>query len=140
MKNKEFKPSIFTGRGRKGKKRMSRYLYPVLIGLFMTKMIVFPLLLKALTIMSSASFVLSKMSLLTSVLLGFKWFLTNNQQQPMAQAPRPAEPAKVEIVHVPMKKYETGDWDREANNRYHVASGDNYDPYYNELKPTTFVK
>lgn len=119
---------------------MSRYLYPVLIGLFMTKMIVFPLLLKALTIMSSASFVISKMSLLTSVLLGFKWFLTNNQQQQMTPVARPAEPAKVEIVHVPMKKYESGDWDREANNKYHVPSGDNYDPYYNELKPTAYVK
>lgn len=123
---------------RKGKKRMQRYLYPVMIGLFIAKVIIFPILLKALTVMSSASFVLSKMSLLTSLLLGFKWFLTNNNHQ---QQSRPAEPSKVEIVHVPMKKM-NNDWDRETDNKYHIpVMNEHYDSYYtdHELKPTPYV-
>lgn len=129
---------MHTGRGRKKKgKGMRRYLYPVMIGLFISKVILFPMLLKVLTIMSSASFVISKMSLLTSVLLGFKWFLTNSNQ-PMQQ--RPAESSKVEIVHIPVKDHK--DWDRETGDKFGMAAmTDNYDPYHNvhEMKPTAFM-
>lgn len=105
-----------------------------MIGLFIAKVILFPMLLKVLTIMSSASFVISKMSLLTSVLLGFKWFLTNNNPPMM----RPAEPSKVEIVHIPVKDHK--DWDRETGDKFNMqAMVDQFDPYYNahELKPTS---
>lgn len=121
-------------------------LYPVLIGLFIAKAIIFPMLLKALTIMSSASFMLSKMSLITSVLLGFKWFLSS-QQPVQSQQPtilRVPESPKVEVVHVPMKKY--NDWDRE-NEHHHGSSGgptqnEHYDSYYSsdhDMKPTSYT-
>lgn len=125
------------------KMHKKRMLYPVLIGLFIAKAIIFPMLLKALTIMSSASFMLSKMSLLTSVLLGFKWFLSSQtpmqQQQPTIL--RVPDSPKVEVVHVPVKKY--NDWDRE-NDRNHDRPGppsnDNYDSYYSsdhDMKPSS---
>ena len=75
------------------------------------------------------------MSLLTSILLGFKWFLTSNNTQRTTDAP------KVEIVHVPVKKYTNSEWDREIDNKYHILStNENYDSYYNdhEVKPTTY--
>lgn len=110
--------------------RKTRGMFPVMIGLLIAKAIILPMLLKALTIMSSASFVLSGLSLLTSVLLGFKWFLTS--QQPQQQSiMRMQEPAKVEIVHVPIKKF--NDWDREADH-HHGGTGpvmnESYDNYY----------
>lgn len=109
------------------KKKYYKFLYPVLIGLLITKMIMFPLFVKAVTILSSASFVFSKMSLLASLILGLKFFLTNNQQQ---------GDSKVEIVHVPLKKYGGvgGDWDREtAENKIHASvitdHGYEHEPY-----------
>lgn len=99
-----------------------------MIGLFITKMIVFPLFVKAVTIMSSAAFVFSKMSLLASLILGLKFFLTNNNQN---------NDSKVEIVHVPMKKY-GGEWDRETSeSKFHNVYADNI--YEHELRPTRFV-
>lgn len=107
-------------------------MFPVMIGLLIAKAIILPMLLKALTIMSSASFVLSSMSLLTSVLLGFKWFLTSSQQPQQQSVMRMQEPAKVEIVHVPVKKY--NDWDREIEHHHGSNGGavanESYDNYY----------
>lgn len=53
-----------------GKKKKYKWLYPVIIGLFITKMIMFPLFIKMVTFLSSAAFVFSKMSLLASLILG----------------------------------------------------------------------
>lgn len=129
------------GRGKKkGKRGLRRIIYPVLMGLFIAKLIIFPLLLKALTFMSSASFVLSKMSLLSTIMLGFKWFLTQNTQQPQQES-------KVEVVHVPLRKYNTqhNDWDRDTDNKYSIPMvSETNDNYYNDhdmnLKPTAYVK
>lgn len=110
------------------------------MGLFIAKIIIFPLLLKALTIMSSASFVLSKMSLLSTIMLGFKWFLTQNNMQSN-------QDSKVEVVHVPLRKYNNqhNEWDRDADNKYSMPIiSENNENYYNDhdmnLKPTTYVK
>ncbi len=134
------------GGGKKKRKHgmaFRRILYPVLMGLFIAKIIIFPLLLKALTIMSSASFVLSKMSLLSTIMLGFKWFLTQNVMQTQQES-------KVEVVHVPLRKYNTQhgseQWDREADNKYSMPMiSENNDNYYindhdMNLKPTAYVK
>ncbi|KAJ6637525.1 hypothetical protein Bhyg_10256, partial [Pseudolycoriella hygida] len=128
------------GHKKKGK-HLRRILYPVLMGLFIAKLIIFPLLLKVLTIMSSASFVLSKMSLLSTIMLGFKWFLTQHQVQPQQES-------KVEVVHVPLRKFNNqhNEWERDADiNKYSMpVLSDNNDNYYNEhemnLKPTSYVK
>lgn len=117
-----------------------RIIYPVLMGLLIAKMILFPLLLKALTIMSSASFVLSKMSLLSTIMLGFKWFLTQNVQS--------QQESKVEVVHLPMRKHQNPpheQWDRDADNKYMMPMiSENNDNYYHDhdmnLKPTAYVK
>lgn len=112
-----------------GKKKKLKWLYPVLIGIGLTKMFMFPLFLKAVTIMSSAAFVFSKMSLLASIILGLKFFLTNNRNN---------NDSKVEIVHVPLKKYGGGDWDREASDaKLHNVFADNI--YDHDLRPTRFV-
>lgn len=122
--------------GGKKKKHMGfrRILYPVLMGLFIAKIIIFPLLLKALTIMSSASFVLSKMSLLSTIMLGFKWFLTQHTQT--------QQESKVEVVHVPLRKYQNQhtEWDRETDKYSIPVMNESSDNYYNDLKPTTYVK
>lgn len=110
------------------------------MGLFIAKIIIFPLLLKALTIMSSASFVLSKMSLLSTIMLGFKWFLTQNVQT--------QQESKVEVVHVPLRKYNNQhneQWDRDTDNKYTMPMiSENNENYYNDhdmnLKPTAYVK
>lgn len=116
------------GGGGGGKKKKYKWLYPVMIGLFITKMIVFPLFVKAVTIMSSAAFVFSKMSLLASLILGLKFFLTNNHQN---------NDSKVEIVHVPLKKYGS-EWDRDTSeSKFHNVYADNI--YEHELRPTRFV-
>lgn len=121
------------GRGKYGfgkKKKYRKLLYPVLIGLFITKMIMFPMFVKAVTFLSSASFVFSKMSLLASLILGLKFFLTNNNQQ---------GESKVEIVHVPMKKYGGGDWDREtAESKFHVNTIPDT-VYEHDFRPTQYV-
>lgn len=128
---------VFVSIGRKkyggglggGKKKKYKWLYPVLIGIFLTKMIMFPLIVKAVTIMSSAAFVFSKMSLLASIILGLKFFLANNNHN---------NDSKVEIVHVPLKKYGGGDWDRDASDsKLHNVFADNI--YEHELRPTRFI-
>lgn len=92
-------------------------------------MIMFPLFVKAVTILSSASFVFSKMSLLASLILGLKFFLANSYQN---------NDSKVEIVHVPLKKYGGSDWDRETTEtRLHNVFADNM--FGHELRPTRFV-
>lgn len=86
--------------------------------------------LKAVTILSSASFVFSKMSLLASLILGLKLFLSNNNHN---------QESKVEIVHVPLKKY-GGDWDREpAESKYHVNTIADNNVYEHDFRPTQYV-
>lgn len=56
--------------------------------------------------MSSSAYVFSKMSLLASIIFGLKLFLTNSNHH---------NDSKVEIVHVPLKKFGAGpDWDRDV--------------------------
>lgn len=111
-----------------GKKKKYKWMFPLMMGLFITKMIVAPLFIKAVTILSSAAFVFSKMSLLASLILGLKFFLTNNNQN---------NDSKVEIVHVPLKKY-GGEWDRETSeSKFHNMYADNI--YDHDLRPTRFV-
>lgn len=110
------------------KKKKYKWLYPILIGLVITKMIMFPLFVKVVTILSSSAFVFSKMSLLASLILGLKFFLSNNAQN---------NDSKVEIVHVPLKKY-GGDWDRETSeSKFRNVIADNI--YEHELRPTRIV-
>lgn len=119
------------GKKKKHHRGLRRVLYPVMMGLFISKIIIFPLLLKALTIMSSASFVLSKMSLFSTIMLGFKWFLTQHNTQPQQES-------KVEVVHVPLRKYQNQhtEWDRETD-KYTIPMMNESNDYYNDLKPTT---
>lgn len=121
-----------TGRKKGGgkKKKMHKWLFPIIIGMVITKMIMFPLFIKAVTILSSAAFVFSKMSLLTSLILGMKFFLANNHHN--------NNDSKVEIVHVPMKKYGVSDWSRETmDSKFHNIISDNI--YEHEIRPTRFV-
>lgn len=113
-----------------GKKKKYKWIYPIVIGIFLTKAILFPLIFKAVTILSSAAFMFSKMSLLASLILGLKFFLSNNYGN--------NNDSKVEIVHVPLKKY-GGDWDRETSeSKFHHNVFP--DPIYeHELRPTRFV-
>lgn len=89
------------------RKKVSKILYPLLVGFIITKMILFPLFVKAITIMSSSAYVFSKMSLLASIIFGLKLFLTGQNHN--------SGDNKVEIVHVPLKKFGHGpDWDRDV--------------------------
>lgn len=85
--------------------------------------------------MSTAAFVFSKMSLIGTLMLGLKWFLTNSNAQIRQADP----PPKIEIVHVPVKK--NHDWDREIEHKYPQSTiNDAYEQYYNEhdAKPNTY--
>lgn len=115
------------------KKKAHKYLYPVLIGLFIAKVIIFPIILKSLTIMSTASLVFSKMALLTTIMLGFKWFLTYNNNPPATNSD-----SKVEIVRLPLKK-NNQEWDRDNNsNKFHMINGNDFDPYIEQHKNSYF--
>lgn len=92
-------------------------------------MIMFPLFIKMVTFLSSSAFVFSKMSLLVSLILGLKFFLSNQNNQ---------GESKVEIVHVPLKKY-GGDWDREtAESKFHVNTIPDT-MYEHDFRPTQYV-
>lgn len=94
-------------------------------------MIIFPLFVKAVTILSSSAFVFSKMSLLASLILGLKFFLANNHQN---------GDSKVEIVHVPLKKFGGVDWDRETSeSKIHNVNVIPDNIYEHELRPTRFI-
>lgn len=67
-------------------------IIPILIGALATKALLLPLFLKALTFLSSSSFILSKLSLLLSMLIGFKLMIHNISKR--------SEPSKVEIHHL----------------------------------------
>lgn len=85
--------------------------------------------------MSSTSFILSKMSLLATVILGLKFFLTNNNHAKMNDS-------RVEIIHVPMKKDYSSTWDRDtAENKIHPQYHPQETPSAVEVefKPTQYM-
>lgn len=62
--------SLFTGR--KKKKKLNKYLAPLIVGFLLIKSILLPLVLKALAIMSGKAVVLSTMSLILAAILGLR--------------------------------------------------------------------
>lgn len=90
------------------------------------------MIIKAVTFMSSTSFVLSKMSLLATIILGLKFFLTNTNQAKMNDS-------RVEIIHVPIKKDYSSTWDREtAENKIHPQYHPQEALMETDFKPTQY--
>lgn len=90
-------------------------LLPILIGVLATKAVLLPLFLKALTFLSSASFILSNLSFLLSTLIGIKLMVHNISKR--------SEPPKVEVHHVEtapvvhenINSWNDDDWNRRNN-------------------------
>lgn len=86
---------------------------PILIGALATKALLLPLFLKALTFLSSSSFILSKLSLILSLIFGIKLMIHNISRR--------SEPSKVEVHHleatpeVQENDNSWRDWDRRIN-------------------------
>lgn len=95
-------------------------MIPIIIGIFVAKTIILPLILKGLTFLASTGFILSKISLFISFMLALKLMLL----QPHATK----EESRVEVVHVPLKTKYGESWDREADNKFGVMPNENI-PY-----------
>ncbi|XP_018797108.1 PREDICTED: uncharacterized protein LOC108973989 [Bactrocera latifrons] len=65
-------------RGRRKRRKMLKYLQPILIGFLIMKFIIFPLVLKTLTALSTSSFVMSKIALAITGLLVLKWLISGS--------------------------------------------------------------
>lgn len=88
------------------------------------------MIIKAVAIMSSTSFILSKLSLLATIILGLKFYLTNSNYAKINDS-------RVEIIHVPIKK-DFSTWDRETaetkiHPQYHLHEA------FTDVKPTQFM-
>ncbi|XP_022220790.1 uncharacterized protein LOC111072992 [Drosophila obscura] len=71
---------IAEGRGKhqhkKQQKKLAKMLYPVLAAAALAKIVLLPLVLKWLTALSTSSFVMGKIALVTSGLLALKWIIS----------------------------------------------------------------
>ncbi|CAD6993253.1 unnamed protein product [Ceratitis capitata] len=99
------------GRGRHKRRKMLKYLQPLLIGVLIVKFILLPLVLKTLTALSTSSFVMSKIALAAAGLLVLKWLLTGSGDGGGGYDGGAKERTHVEIVHLPVpltKSYHRG--------------------------------
>lgn len=110
----------------KGKKKISKLLYPILVGLVTAKSIIIPLFFKAVVVLSKFSFFVSTLSFIISSILGIKVLLLSNNN-----SRRSNDNTRVEVVHVPLQqKYPTtyssssSGWiDRESENKFIPIQG-----------------
>lgn len=87
-----------------------KYLQPILIGFLIVKFIIFPLVLKTLTALSTSSFVMSKIALAIAGLLVLKWLLSGSGDGGGYDGGA-KERTHLEIVHLPFpltKAYHRG--------------------------------
>ncbi|XP_054728862.1 uncharacterized protein LOC129237905 [Anastrepha obliqua] len=101
---------VHSGRGRYKRRKMLKYLQPVLIGVLIVKFILLPLILKTLTALSTSSFVISKIALATAGLVLLKWLLTGSSDGGGYDGGA-KERTHLEIVHLPIpltKPYQRG--------------------------------
>ena len=61
-----------TGRRRKKKVRLNKYVFPLIVGFLLMKSVILPLALKALAILSGKAVVLSIMSLILAAIVGLR--------------------------------------------------------------------
>ncbi|EDW97844.1 uncharacterized protein LOC6537586 isoform X1 [Drosophila yakuba] len=77
------------GRGKQKKqKKLKKMVYPILAAVAIAKMVLLPLVLKWLTALSTSSFVMGKIALVTSGVLALKWILAGGHARD-----------RLEIVH-----------------------------------------
>lgn len=110
----------------KGKKKLSKILYPLIVGLITAKSILLPLFFKAVVVLSKFSFFVSTLSFIISSILGIKVLLLSNNN-----SRRSNDNTRVEVVHVPLQqKYPTtyssshSGWiDRESDGKFIPITG-----------------
>lgn len=111
----------------KGKKKLSKILYPIIVGLITAKSIIIPLFFKAVVVLSKFSFFVSTLSFIISSILGIKVLLLSNNNNR-----RSNDNTRVEVVHVPLQqKYPTtyssshsAGWiDRDSENKFIPIAG-----------------
>ncbi|XP_011182645.2 uncharacterized protein LOC105212401 [Zeugodacus cucurbitae] len=107
---KNFTNELNEERGRRKRRKMLKYLQPLLIGFLIVKFIIFPLVLKTLTALSTSSFVMSKIALALAGLLVLKWLLSGSGDGGGYDGGT-KERTHLEIVHLPIpltKAYQRG--------------------------------
>lgn len=109
----------------KGKKKISKLLYPIIVGLITAKSIIIPLFFKAVVVLSKFSFFVSTLSFIISSILGIKVLLLSNNNNR-----RSNDNTRVEVVHVPLQqKYPTtysssSGWiDRDSESKFIPITG-----------------
>ncbi|XP_067631261.1 uncharacterized protein Osi13 [Eurosta solidaginis] len=96
------------GRGRYKRRKIMKYLQPILVSVLVIKFILLPLALKALTALSASSFVMSKIALATAGIFVLKWLLSSSDDGVGYDG---GAKERIEIVHLPlplMKPYHKG--------------------------------
>ena len=107
----------------KGKKKLSKLLYPIIVGLITAKSILIPLFFKAVVVLSKFSFFVSTLSFIISSILGVKVLLLSNNN-----SRRSNDNTRVEVVHVPLQQkypptYSSGWSDRDSENKFIPITG-----------------
>ncbi|XP_017491363.1 PREDICTED: uncharacterized protein LOC108379521 [Rhagoletis zephyria] len=98
------------GRGKYKRRKMLKYLQPLLVGVLIVKFILLPLVLKTLTALSTSSFVMSKIALATAGLFVLKWLFSGSEDGSGYNG-GVKERTHFEIVHLPLpltKTYQRG--------------------------------
>lgn len=68
--------SLLTGRKKKYKKKLNKYVLPLLVGFLLIKSVLLPIILKTLAVLSGKAVVLSLMSLILAAIVGLRSIAT----------------------------------------------------------------
>lgn len=90
---------LFSGRGKYyGSKKLSKLAYPLLLGVFVAKTFLVPLMLKLLTLLSSSALILSKVALVASIFVTLKWLM-----EPTSDTEN-TETSRVDFIYLPSSR------------------------------------
>ncbi|XP_017037783.1 uncharacterized protein Osi13 [Drosophila kikkawai] len=89
------------GRGKhKKQKKLMKMVYPMLVAAALAKLVILPLVLKWLTALSTSSFVMGKIALVTSGLLALRYILSNGNARDRLEIIHSSVPA-IKGYHAP---------------------------------------
>lgn len=95
------------------------------------KMILYHFLLKKMAFLTFASFILSKSSFLLSLLVAIKQYLSHSKGS------EHSESQKLEVVHIPIRKYQGGGKSKHKGYDYHYSEESKPVPSFN-FPPITY--
>lgn len=85
------------GKGKKNKMKWKKHAWPIGIAIMIMKALLYHLILKKVALLSIASFIIGKVSLILSTLIALKLFFFSHHNN--------AASHKLEVVHIPIHKH-----------------------------------